>query len=455
MLSLFGAERDCANCFVHRAHGAAASQSGCGVDFVHIQVSAHSSETTLRYMQTCISAHAQRERRCRRPRSEVREEFTPWVMISRDRWATVNGDIYDCEWGTLYGNERCERADRESARPDDSDDVIRNMQRGFCPCRYSSIGAEVGRHLRNNHPNSPSPKSTIFVLAQFWGHGYGHFLPEALPRLMIFLDVLRAHPDILIHVGSEVNDLMKGVFALLGISPNRLFKPDDGDWDHFAQVLISPMNALCGRTHVHLARSLNGELTRRAEAKFPSLPSSPRRVIIIRRTVRRQMPGWDDMIKFIRKHFAPVIQVSVYSDDSLPSFDVALQWFNRAHVIIAPHGAGLSNMAFTQMRKAPSAPSIGRLHIPFMAPYNLSASTVWKQPTDIDVDERARRHIDDHLSGRPWLPLDRPAFADRPAIIEVFPPTNWYVMCFTDFGILPDENAVDAHAIAALLADVL
>ena len=40
------------------------------------------------------------------------------------------------------------------------------------------------------------------------------------------------------------------------------------------------------------------------------------------------------------------LQVEVYRDDPVPSLEDTMRMFNRAIMVIAPHGAGLSNLVF-------------------------------------------------------------------------------------------------------------
>ena len=70
---------------------------------------------------------------------------------------------------------------------------------------------------------------------------------------------------------------------------------------------------------------------------------------MIQRSSRRWFNNHDDILRMLTKYAEKLrLRVSVYSDRNMRSVAATRDMFHRALVIVAPHGAGESNMVFSQ-----------------------------------------------------------------------------------------------------------
>jgi hypothetical protein len=113
----------------------------------------------------------------------------------------------------------------------------------------------------------------------------------------------------------------------------------------------------CGRSHIHLVRALSAEMIWLLEQKHPSIVTSPpkRHILILQRTMQRINDGYDQLVTTVTNTYANVLPVQLFIDSHVPSLqDIGLLFYS-AHIIIAPHGAGLGNMWFTKLHKRDSS----------------------------------------------------------------------------------------------------
>ena len=73
-------------------------------------------------------------------------------------------------------------------------------------------------------------------------------------------------------------------------------------------------------------------------------------IVIIKRSKRRWFNYHDDIIKMIQSEMkgSDTIRLSVFDDQNLPSLAETVSLFNKAFLVIGTHGAGLSNVLFSE-----------------------------------------------------------------------------------------------------------
>ena len=72
-------------------------------------------------------------------------------------------------------------------------------------------------------------------------------------------------------------------------------------------------------------------------------------VILIKRSSRRFFGYHDDILAMLKKYTDRLgLILWVFRDDPLPSLDQTREMFYRALIVVAPHGAGQTNMLFSQ-----------------------------------------------------------------------------------------------------------
>lgn len=179
-------------------------------------------------------------------------------------------------------------------------------------------------------PDSFKTVDKVFVIHQYWGHAFFHSSLENLPRLAPLLHFLHGNKDVLIYSYANYNEVLP---KLLGIDASRIVRGNIR-----ARIVILPSGVSCGRTSL-------------LHAQLPSIPKHARDVIVLikRNHGSRYFQNHDAIHKMLIQESRPVnMSVVVYDDKHLPSLEKTMQIFNQAFMVIAPHGAGESNLIFSQ-----------------------------------------------------------------------------------------------------------
>ena len=179
----------------------------------------------------------------------------------------------------------------------------------------------------------------VFTIAQFWGEGFFHATSEDLPRLSPWLDFLRTNRQVKIHVLSNREFLRRMLFSL-GLDPSRMVTGT-----RRAKVLYLPAGSSCGRS-----AAFNTQLLSMQFRHAMQTPPEPRKsIIVIKRSAKRWFKNHDQICQMIQKITQGTdIKLEIFSDKKLPTFEQTMAMFNRAFMVIAPHGAGLTNLLFSE-----------------------------------------------------------------------------------------------------------
>ena len=178
----------------------------------------------------------------------------------------------------------------------------------------------------------------VFSLSQYWGDGFYHKNLEDFPKLAPYLDFLVKNPDIKIHV-FERGTYTKFAMETLGIDPSRLISGDIR-----AHVIYLPRGTSCGFTHIQEAQLLSHKL----REATPVTSNRTRNLVLIRRTGHRSFTKHaeiDAKMKAVARDFG--LQYYLFKDNPSPPPEEAMREFNRAAIVVGPHGAGLSNLLFS------------------------------------------------------------------------------------------------------------
>ena len=181
--------------------------------------------------------------------------------------------------------------------------------------------------------------SEVFVLSQHWGKTFFHFLIENLTRISAYLSFLTRHPDIKILV-HKPSGFIRTLLAALGMDPSRLVSGDIQ-----ADVAYMPAGSPCGHATIFSAQALSLHF----RSRLPE-PAPPRdTIILIRRSQKRWFDHHDDILAMLRRHAKRAgLRTVVYGDDPVPGLGDTRRVFSRAYMVVAPHGAGESNLIFSQ-----------------------------------------------------------------------------------------------------------
>ena len=182
-------------------------------------------------------------------------------------------------------------------------------------------------------------ENKIFTIAQFWGNGYFHAVIEDLPRISPYIDFLRKYTDIKIHVYSKEKFIID-LLEKMGIFENRIIAGSVK-----GGIVYMPPGTACGRPATFNIQLLSMQL--RAQIPYP--PQERRSIVIIKRSSKRYFKNHQHIVEAIKNHVKGTnISVEIFPDKPLPSLSQTMAMFNRAFMVIGPHGAGESNLIFSE-----------------------------------------------------------------------------------------------------------
>ena len=204
---------------------------------------------------------------------------------------------------------------------------------------------------------------TAVVIATRWGWSFYHWIIEELPRLAYVAHMLAEDPNlqVIAHDFPE-NRLM---FELLGVSADRIVAVHRNQM-FFVRRLYVPPVAHCGRPALtasrHYRESLRRGLEKRGIIKNGSAMESgkgdgeegedggesmlPGHVVVIQRWGGRRTANQAQLLDALRGSF-PRLSFVQYGPEPA-SLETTGRVFAQARGIIAVHGAGISNVVFSQ-----------------------------------------------------------------------------------------------------------
>jgi len=168
-----------------------------------------------------------------------------------------------------------------------------------------------------------------------WGIGYGHFITETLPRLLVVKDILaesilllpeKIHPEIL-------NALKPFKFKeLLLIPENNYLK--------LPELYMPTLTGQTGNYNDELMKQL-----RKFERDYysPDQVGEPVKVYLSRaKAVKRKIANEEELLPILGKYNFQTVYVEELS------FDQQVELFMRCRCLISIHGATLANMLFME-----------------------------------------------------------------------------------------------------------
>jgi Glycosyltransferase 61 len=190
--------------------------------------------------------------------------------------------------------------------------------------------------------NFMGPNHDIVIsIAQFWGYGYFHFVYENLVRLPLLLNITATFQQAMVQV-VDLNSFTIEYIQSFGVPHHRIFKGNAA-----ARILIIPQPVLCGRPSSMLLRVLRQVVLQTIISN--STVMSPRgcRILVVNRVGSRRVSNHGDMFTAIQDQH-PRCELAVHSGKE--PLKTQFELFRKATTIIAPHGAGLSNMFISRPR---------------------------------------------------------------------------------------------------------
>ena len=181
----------------------------------------------------------------------------------------------------------------------------------------------------------------VFLITQHWGNGVFHRMAEIVPRLVLCLKFLNSHPEIRI-LAPQVGGHLAELVGIIGLDKTRLVTGVAR-----ARIVYQPRATGCGFANVQESQMLSELYRDYIKRTFPPQPRN--RLILIRRSKSRrfsEQKSIEELLKNAAKDYN--LTYTLFIDNPTPSLNDTMMMFHSAVVIVAPVGAGESNMYFSQ-----------------------------------------------------------------------------------------------------------
>jgi len=181
----------------------------------------------------------------------------------------------------------------------------------------------------------------LYVINQFWGTGVFHRMVEIIPRLALHLQFLKANPEIRI-LAPEVGGRTAELIEIIGLNKSRLVRGVSR-----AKIVYQPRATGCGFANVPESQMLSRLYRDYIKRTFPTQRRN--RLVLIRRTGTRRFADQKAIEKVLQRAAGDYnLTYTLFPDNPPPSLNETMMIFHSAVVVVGPHGAGLSNIYFSQ-----------------------------------------------------------------------------------------------------------
>jgi len=185
--------------------------------------------------------------------------------------------------------------------------------------------------------NTTLPKrnfSELVTIVQKWGYGYGHWVPEALSRLLQFMeDTNKRNVKILTWESSFIRQFLH----LIGIKDSQII-PFNNNTIYTADKLYVPTPVYCGNPHKNALLRINETfktLGKKSDSKVNILISREN-------AATRRLEDFNKLYDVLSQTF-PEHEWVIFESLS-PKETIEL--FSRANLVVGTHGGGLTNTVF-------------------------------------------------------------------------------------------------------------
>ncbi|ELU04095.1 hypothetical protein CAPTEDRAFT_187548 [Capitella teleta] len=181
----------------------------------------------------------------------------------------------------------------------------------------------------------------VFSMSQYYGKGMFHANIEDISRMAPYIHFLKQFPEIKIHVYDL--EFPPVYLSRIDIDPRRFINGTVR-----AKLMYVPQGINCCLPPLFGTQVESLYLRR----NLPNPTDKERNVVVVvkRRNRRGRYFRFHDKILKAIKERAKKYELKIweFNDSPLPTLNQTAHMFNRAVVIVAPHGAGESNIMFTQ-----------------------------------------------------------------------------------------------------------
>ena len=270
----------------------------------------------------------------------VRQSSLPPVVLNakavwRDQYWPNNGDSYPAHFYTDTPPYVFHMHIHRDAIITELGDVISDrVKLVLYACSHDSTPS-----IPSNLDNIPLHKE-VFVVTQYWGTAVYHRMAEIVPRMALFVDFLKANPEIRI-LGPEVGGRLAELVEIIGLNKSRLVTGAAR-----AEIVYQPRSTVCGFANVPESQMLSRFYRDYIRRTFPAQPRD--RLILIRRSGSRRFTEQTAIEEAVKRAAGEYnLRYTLFADNPTPSLNDTMMMFHSAVVVVGPCGAGLTNILFS------------------------------------------------------------------------------------------------------------
>ena len=182
----------------------------------------------------------------------------------------------------------------------------------------------------------------VLVIAQNWGHTVYHRMIEVMPRVVFYREFLRENPQIRVVAPEPRGGRLSELLRIIDVDDTRLVVGPVR-----AKVVYQPRSSKCFFPSVQECRTLSALYRDYIRRTF--LPQPRNRLLLIRRSgVRRfqQQKAIEELMERAADDYN--LTYTLFVDNPTPSLNDTMMMFHSAVIVVAPLGAGESNLLFSQ-----------------------------------------------------------------------------------------------------------
>ena len=217
-----------------------------------------------------------------------------------------------------------------------------NVYRGKFKFAYHSCFRQNHLQEKLNIREKMQTVDEIFVLSiGFARKNYYHTMIQMLSRATLYKQFLNDNPNIFLHV-RHTSAYQRELLHIMGIH-NELLE------GHVtaSSIVYLPQSAGCAQ-HTVYTQHMRQHFTHYIKTNLIKHNSYKPILLLVKRQ-RRGLGNYQVIFNMLTSYARQYgLDLEEFSDDPVPSMNKTMELFHRARIIVAPHGAGLSNILFCQ-----------------------------------------------------------------------------------------------------------
>jgi len=212
------------------------------------------------------------------------------------------------------------------------------LQGKSCPFRWMCGPGYAPVLARDLYPNVEH--EALYVISQFKGEQYFHFIWQSLMRAFVGIDFLLGEgKNIPVQVYTK-NSFTMGALEAIGIGKDRIVSNQQR-----AKAVIYPEPVW---QTIHNLVRLGNKMVRTLPTAGLPVGGGQRhlkQLTLVKRSKSRYLTNHDELLTTLQADFGRAgYSIKVFDEENLPPIKEQWQAFAQSKLVIAPHGAGLVNL---------------------------------------------------------------------------------------------------------------